>query len=795
MASALLAKSWGDLKKRKSRTIFTILTIALGVAALGMFAVVPIMDMTMVNEVEDSNLYDVSATMMETNLTDQNKLELAELENVEDVESRFMFFTRIFIGERRNDALIIGVDDFNDQSIDIIDKTKGEFPTHLELMADSENHRSGLIGASTGDTVKIYDSTGQLMEMGVSGVGHTLRYDHPNWGVAVFYTTVDTARMLANGSGYNLLLMDLDSNSDKDIETTIAATEGYLVGNTNFVAFTEMPMYRTDGDWPGKDNFNDVAQFFYVLTFMTMFCALFLIANTMHTIVTEQRKEIAQMKAVGATKLQVIQSYLMTSIIMGTAGSATGAGLGIGIAFGMVYFLCTSFFGVVPSFLVYPPVILLSIVIGVATTVMATGPALFLGLRVPVREGMESAGISSNYGANPIDKALLKAKWMPSTMRMGFRNVSRKKGRSISTFLQVALAVAMFLGVVTIGHSLTVAVEAEYGYFTYDIMTMGAPEGGRPLVEDTQFIIENIDGVDNVEPFIFTTAYIGSDEIYAMAFPANTIAYDLDAVMIKGREFNQQEEDSNSKVVLLSKTISRLHDKGVGDMVDIEIATGTYTFEVIGVEKGQMMNGMHFIIPLSTMQELMQWGDMVSGFNIVTSSSNHGDIDAASTAIEDVLLSHGYVVSNEIMYVMEEQNTANNQQTINMMIAVGTLIVLITMIGLMSTLTMNIIERTKEIGMMRCIGSSSWAVRAVFGTEGITMGMLGWIVGIPLGFAVGNFINWQIYDLLHVEMDFLYPPQFILISMIVTLVVTVIVIQPPLWRATHFKPGEALRYQ
>jgi putative ABC transport system permease protein len=129
------------------------------------------------------------------------------------------------------------------------------------------------------------------------------------------------------------------------------------------------------------------------------------------------------------------------------------------------------------------------------------------------------------------------------------------------------------------------------------------------------------------------------------------------------------------------------------------------------------------------------------------------------------------------------------------MIAVGTIIVLITMIGLMSTLTMNIIERTREIGMMRCLGSRSSHIRRTFGTEGFVLALGGGLLGIPLGYGVAQFLNWIMFNILNLEMDVLFPVNFVLIVLTVTIVLTVIIIQPPLHRAARFRPGDALRYQ
>jgi putative ABC transport system permease protein len=273
------------------------------------------------------------------------------------------------------------------------------------------------------------------------------------------------------------------------------------------------------------------------------------------------------------------------------------------------------------------------------------------------------------------------------------------------------------------------------------------------------------------------------------------VGFDIDGTMAKGRWYTAEEQQSNASVVVLAQNFAELSGLKVGDTTDIMWPTGTYSFEVIGINKAQMNNGICCYIPINTVQDKMQMDDAVNGFVIKTDNEDHETIDKAATAIEDELMSRGYVITNLILYVVEEQNIRNNQQIVNLMIAVGSLIILITMIGLMSTLTMNVIERTKEIGMMRCVGSSSWSVRSVFGTEGLVLSIVGWGLGIPIGFLIGNFLNYMVDYLMHVTIIYLFPPVFVVIALGITVVLTVIVIQPPLWRATHFKPGEALRYE
>jgi putative ABC transport system permease protein len=796
MVSALLSKSFGDLKRRKARTIFTILTIALAVAALGLFSVVPLMDTAMEKEVHDSNMYDVRISVPDLVLNASHINGLKEIENVNEVEIRSIFYTRMYIGERRNDVMIIGVEDFTAQDVDIVSLDSGSAPGNMQLLADRNMARANLFHGKEGESVRLYDFQGNVQELSISGSGHSLLYsNYPMFGLAVFYSDFETVHELSNASGVNLISFDLGENTQEDADLAIASIESYLAQNTAFVSFSDIPDVRVNGDWPGQQQFADMSSFFAILTFMTLFCSVFLISNTMHTMITEQKNEIGQLKAVGATKMQVVRSYATTGLLMGGMGAFIGGVLGILIAQAMTAFLASNIFGVEPSFNIYLPVVIMSMLVGCGLTLLATIPALVKVLRMTAREGMEKHGISTNYGTSRFDKLLMRMGFIPRSAQMGLRNVARKKGRSISTILQITLAVGMFLAIISIGASIQAAVSQEYSNFGSDIISTGSMEGGRPLYEDLKFVLEDIDGVDIAEPMAFTEVVLNDHNLGVYGYSHDTISYDFKSTLYKGRWFNSQEEQTNATVLVITKSFSEIESLKVGETVDVKMATGTYQFQVIGITSSLMNNGMACFMPISTVQDRLMMGDVVTGFSIVTKSGSHDLIDRVATDIEDTMLENGFVVNNLILYVAEEQNHQANQQVMNLMMAVGGLIVLITMIGLMSMLTMNVIERTKEIGMLRCIGSSSRSIRSVFGVEGLVIALFGWTAGIPFGYLVGSFLNKMIYDLLHLEMAFIFPTEYIVISLVLTLAMTLVVIQPSLWRATHLKPGDALRYE
>jgi len=794
MVSSLLSKSFGDLKRRRTRTFLTVLTIALGVAALGMFAVVPLMDENMFHQMERCNMYDIRCEVNNLPLMGENMRGLEDLPNVNGVEGKYIYATRMYIGDRRADAFIVGVEDFSAQKVDRIVRTSGSYPSYMELLTDGSNGRVKLFNGESGDPVRLYDANGMVRELNITGSAYNNDYSQwPGWGTVVLYTTIGTARELANGTGYIILSFDLDKAGKGDLERTVEDIQNYLEQNSDFVAFASMPVTNEEGNWPGKDEFSDMANFFYVLTFMTMGCSLFLISNTMHTMITEQRKEICQMKAVGATRAQVVRTYLTTSFILGTVGALIGTILGILVSYGMLWFLSSSFYGVTPNFLVHVPTMLLCLVLGVLATLVATLPALVQGVRVPVREGMESAGISANFGSSFIDRALMRNKLLPRTFQMGFRNASRKKGRSISTILQITLAVGMFLGVVTIGYSLSETVKTEFDYFTYDIQAMGSSEGAKAITPEMISVVTSIEGVANAEPVIWSQGRLAGEDVLLLGYPHDTISYDINRTLQRGRWFNEAEERSAERVVVISKMLSKARNKDIDDLIDIGTPMGTFSYRVVGVQKSQMMNGHNVFIPIPTIQNVTN-NPYISGFAVVTSDRSHKEIDRVASEIEDRMLEKGLVVSSGILYVFKEQNLRGNQNIINLMLAVGALIVLITSIGLVSTLTMNIIERTREIGMLRCIGSSSFALRKIFGSEGMTLAFFGALLGIPAGLGVGLFIEKMMEDIIKLELFYEFPLAYVVIAFVMTLILTLVVIQFPLRRASKLRPGDAIRY-
>jgi ABC-type lipoprotein release transport system permease subunit len=247
--------------------------------------------------------------------------------------------------------------------------------------------------------------------------------------------------------------------------------------------------------------------------------------------------------------------------------------------------------------------------------------------------------------------------------------------------------------------------------------------------------------------------------------------------------------------VVIGGALSRFEDVALGDTVGLMTATGAHEFEVIGIDEALPENGLFAYAPLEAVQAILQKGDGVNGFFIRTASGEHEQIDATSRRISDGLEAMGYQADVTVKYVAADQNVAQNQALTGMFLMMSFIVVLIVLIGLMSTLVMNILDRTREIGMLRCIGAQSKDVRRLFASEGLFLAFLGWIVGLPLGFVVYQVYVAAMAIGLRLTMPDRYALIYVGLSLVFTMVGTLIVIFFPLRRATDMKPGDAIRYQ
>jgi putative ABC transport system permease protein len=244
----------------------------------------------------------------------------------------------------------------------------------------------------------------------------------------------------------------------------------------------------------------------------------------------------------------------------------------------------------------------------------------------------------------------------------------------------------------------------------------------------------------------------------------------------------------------VERGIARAEGISVGDRVSLASGSGTLPFRVIGIAANQQENGAVVFVPLATARAALGSPDGVNQLWITTTTGDHGLIDRTTARVEDRLTARGYEVGTEIVYVGERDNVAANRVLTTSIAVLGFLVVAISMVGLVNAVTTSVLERTREVGILRCIGARARDVRAIFASEGVVLTAAGWLAGIPVGYAVERALVWLIRELIDVDIPVVYPVSHVLVALVGALVLAAVVMALPLRRAVRLKPGEALRY-
>ena len=561
-----------------------------------------------------------------------------------------------------------------------------------------------------------------------------------------------------------------------------------LRATTEFAAFGDLPAIREPGSYPGKSDFEAMASILNVVTLLALVSALVLLSNTMTTLVSEQTAEIAAMKAIGARRRDIRRIYLRTAVLFGVLGTVLGVGLGIVISNLLVGFFAQLFFGIDAAFGISAGVVVASLVLGLIGPPLAALPAVRRAARLPLNEALQATG-SAVGGQGRLDAALRRPRRLPRAVQIGLRGVGRRKRRTVATAVQVALAVATCLALLSLGAGVSESTRGWFDDNRFDIWIQ--PQAGKALDAGTGAAITGVDGVASAQPWLSNAIKVGDTDAQAWGLPARPL---MNTRVVDGRWYSAADVEQAARVAVLGRTIAKTTGTAVGDRIRLSTANGPADFEVIGISANQADNGGVVFVPVSALQSVLGLEGAFNNYFVTTAGDDHAVIDRATTRLEDVLAARGDQVATFVNYDAREMQVEANASITMSITVLGLLIVAISMVALINAITMGILERTREIGVLRTLGARGRDVRRIFATEGLVVAALGWAIGVPLGYAMARALGRLAGDAVGIDIAFVFPLAYVVITLAGTVILALVVMLAPLRRAVRFKPGEALRY-
>ena len=789
MASALAHKAWTDLSRRPVRAVLTTLTLSLAVASFGILAVPSLMNRAMTTEIAAARLYDVAIPIDDAVLSSAQMHGLASLPNVSRVSARSLFTTTTLVGTQRVSTEVWGVPDFNDQPIDrVITNSR---PGANQVVVDTQDAQRGISNAGPGDTLRIEVAGGSFRSVPVVGSARAIalnqdtQTDH-----LVLYATQGTVDQLGGIRGVNYLEFHIRHVSPSAAAATVTAIRTFLGAQPTKVLFSNLPIVRAPGDWPGRSIFDQRVRILDILIVLAILSAAFLLANTIRTMIAEQKREIGVIRAVGAGRRDVHGLYMRTATLLGACGAILGMAVGIGLAQVLVSLFARLFWGVSPAFAVDWPVALGSALVGLALTVLIGELTVGRALRTPVRDALEDEGLVSSFGGSRFDRALTHLRTLPAPLLIGIRNAGCQKGRSLSTIVQIALAVATLLGLLSLALAVSEVTDQSWNVLDYDISLFAQP-GGHLYDAAVAGFLRTEPGVSGVEEADYLQMTYRGQTLYGLGVHARTF---IREPIVAGHWLTSQEQRSAARVIVVGSAAARLWDLHPGSRVTLTTSGGPETFRVIGVGGSQANNGFNIYTSLGVLQQATGHPGLANAMLIRAVAKSHASINALTTRLQNALARSGYLSSTQIMYAGRANDQAQARTTLLIVECMGLFIVAISMLGLINAITMSIIERTREIGVLRCLGARARDLRRIFRTETISLATIGFVIAVPLGWALAHALRWLVLHLANAQLPVPYTFRNLLVALVGTWVLAVLTVAVPLRRVARLRPGDAIRY-
>ena len=779
-----------DLAGSRARTALVVMSIAIGVAAIGAIVGGRVIILESLVKAHAS-VNQAHATIVAEPFGDELVEAARATPGVLEAEGRRMVGARVEVapGVWRNLDLFV-LEQYRDIRINVVRPNEGAWPPPERALL-VERSSTKLLGATVGDQLTVEMPDGTRRRLPLAGTAHDLSQPGSTTsGRAYGYVTFETLTWLGERHGYNQLLLRVRESADDRAHIQGVANEvrDRIEATGRVVSQAIVPI-------PGRFWANDAVQSMLVLLtvlgVVCLFMSAFLVINTISALLQQQVRQIGVMKAIGGSNRQTAGLYLVMVVAYSLLALAVGIPLGAYGAIGLTASGTTTLnFDPVPFYLA-PGVLALQVAAGLVVPLLAAIQPIAAGSRVTVREAISTFGLGAGFGEGAIDKTLARVKRLPRPALISLRNTFRRKGRLSLTLATLALGGSIFVAVLSVRDSLGLTVEQLYKYSDYDVQIRFAQPYAVAQVERLALAVP---GVESAETWASRAAYRARPdrtESGFMAVSAPPAATELmTAQVLAGRWLAPGDQ---SAVVVNGDVLLEEPDLVVGGPLRLKIDGVESDFTVVGVVRSAL-TGPVLYVNKPYLERLTGTAGQAQSVVLVAPS---GDRRALGATIERAYKDAGIrVVEVDMVGERKELLRANFQIIVNFLMTMAVLIAVVGGIGLAGTMSMNVLERTREIGVLRAVGASNRAVMGIVLVEGLVVGVLSWVLGailaLPMSALLVGFVG---QSFLREQIPLVIATGGALQWLAIVLVLTAAASLVPAWNASRLTVRDVLAYE
>jgi putative ABC transport system permease protein len=797
-------KIWKDLWANKARTLQVVLIVAMGAFAVGM--IVSTRNLV-IEGMQEAWLASKPAmiAMAATGLIDEDTIrDLKRIDGVSEIEgySSSRVEWRFNEKEEWKSGNVTMRADYGDQRFFVLSLADGLWPDS-EIAAVGQGTDT-VFGAAIGEEV-ILSVDGRERVLTVGGVISDPVGQPPSFGgPAQFYVAQKTFEDLFGWQDFNFILADAEEFNEKKV-TLLANNIRDQLEKQDVDTFGFMPPAGSRIVDPSKHFFQDsIDGVFFVLGAMAvlaLFLGLFLVYNTISAILSQQIDQIGVMKAIGANAWQILFIYLIYIFAFGLMALLIAVPLGALGGWALVVFLMDSFNSDPGSFSVSPTAIWVQVAIALFAPLLVALVPLINGSRITVREAISTYGLSIK--PSWLDRTIARLKRVSRLLLLTVSNTFRHKGRVFLTEITLVLSGLIFMMVISAGDSVT---------YTFNDILFSILNSNINLVFDHPERNERMENLAMLHPQVQAAEMwgFGSGTTHLRSVPetdddpTTTMFGVVPETELYGYQMREGRwlHEGDGHVVVLNQELAQDVGAGVGDWITFDQgATGESNWQVVGLVFDPLLTNTA-LVPRTT---LLREQNTVGRASSIWIQLERDDAETEQIVVKELrqmyedngigVIPGGVIAGEDTSSEVVENINTQFQSIISLLSIMAILIGVVGSISLSGVLSLGVIERQREIGVMRAIGASSWDIGRLFIGEGLILGWLSWLIAFPLSLPAGRVMTEALSAALGSEIVYYYSPRGAIVWLLIITVLSALASWLPARRAVNISVRESLSYQ
>ncbi len=789
-------KVWADFWGNRGRTFLTILTIAVGVFAVGFTNNMG----AYMNESMDSDYLPANpseariyAAPLDDNMIDaaQQVEGVAEAQGFSTINAQLMHTQ-----EKLIDTQFTSVESLDALKVNLLQPIHGE--TTLPLLKDREivmDYSAASLGYQIGDKMVFELESGKQRELTVAGYVHDVAgfpYNMANQINA--YITPETMEWMGGSRTYTMIAVSVKENpTDLEHVTKIAQSVADRMekggATVNFVF-----VYN-----PGHHFAWNISQgMFFILSvlgWMTVLLSSLLIVNTITALMTQQTRQIGIMKSTGGNALQIASMYLVLIMgfgiialliaipLAGMAAQSIGAGMAEWLNFNAA------------QFRFYPVTIVQQVIVALVIPLLAASFPIYNSVRITVREALSDYGIGGNAQAKKTSVSR-GVTFIARPIRISLRNAFRKKARLALTLFTLILGGAIFIGVYNLWESFDKTLKDIQGYFLADVNITFSRSYRFDEIEE---IALQVPGVESVEGWmeypgtVITNDDDAGKQVLFVAPPSSSTL--IDPIITSGRWLTPGDENA---IVIGNHLIQAMPHLKVGDWLTIKANGKETKWHIVGIYSitGNVTPPLLYV-NYEYLSKLVTEPGQAQSARVITSKHDLETQTQINERLKELYEARGMqVTSTQLGEQFIRDQKAQTDILVYFMLVMAGMIAVVGGLGLAGTMSINVLERTREIGVMRAIGASNMDIQSIVIVEGMVIGLISWLVSIFLSIPITNALTYGVgMAILTAPMPAVYGIRGIIAWLAFTLILAAVASALPARRASKLTVRDTLAYE